>query len=229
MCAGCGWNELREQSADAVEAHEGCLCCSSTRVVQPAKPWGVKWVDSAFFCKKTWTFSHCPQLLACCAHYFMDMLNRSEKRNVQHRSFDVFEKAMMCSCERSKRVTLLHLRNVITKEHIYLSPTKAHCGEGRIFSSQNFPKVRIWHPSRTMQQLKPHQPIMVSKDEVSFGNVSSTWSTQPVGLYSKGVEEFQVPWINWNQGLQVELARRSIRKAGAPVMLSWLMVAGEGS
>ena len=90
LCAGCGRNELREHSADAVEAHSAAFVVSifkargrlhsSTRAVQPAKHWGMN-ESTQLFLQKTWTFSHWPQLLRCCTHYFMDVITQETEKS----------------------------------------------------------------------------------------------------------------------------------------------------
>ncbi len=62
-----------------------------------------------------------------------------------------------------------------------------------------------------------------------YGNISSTSSTLTC-WYAEG-EEFQVPWINWSQGLQVELARRILRKLAHLSFLAFSsnMVTGKGA
>ena len=136
----------------------------------------------------------------------------------------------MSSWERSKR---LHSRNMYKRTHLSISRFgQTLIVENVVFFSPKYHKiylkVHIWH-RRTMQLLKPDQPIMVSKDEVSL------WEYQfnliyITCWYAEG-EEFQVPWINWNQGLQVELARRIIRKLAHLSFLAFSsnMVTGKGA
>lgn len=149
-----------------LQQHEGGAAC---------KALGREWVDSAFFAKDL-------DLQPMALYYFVVaptiawMLKRKK-----HRSFDVFNMAMMCSWERSKRAT--HGFTVTLKTHVYLQKNTSISVKGSLwrrpcFFIPKYPQIRIGHPCRTMQQLKPTQPIMVSKDvSVSFGNVSSTWST----------------------------------------------------
>ena len=92
-----------------LQQHEGGAAC---------KALGREWVDSAFFAKDL-------DLQPMALYYFVVaptiawMLKRKK-----HRSFDVFNMAMMCSWERSKRVThgftVTLKTHVFTKEHIYL-------------------------------------------------------------------------------------------------------------
>ena len=119
----------------------------------------------SFFCKR-------PGLSAIGLSYFVVaptiswMLKRKE-----HGSLDVFNKGyvLMCSWERSKR---LHSRNMYKRTHLSIP----RFGQRLIVKNivffipkyhKIYVKVRIWH-RRTMQLLKPDQPIMVSKDEVSL-------------------------------------------------------------
>lgn len=91
-----------------LQQHEGGAAC---------KALGREWVDSAFFFAKDLDLQPMALYYFVVAPTISWMLKRKK-----HRSFDVFNMAMMCSWERLKRVTLLHLRNMYLQKNtsIYL-------------------------------------------------------------------------------------------------------------